>query len=115
MILCAVESSTRCLFYRTCSVAYNRITPANTAEGPLNRVGSGHQGLVLSTLDPAFLPAAPIAANPLEFLAALPQGIAAFLFAPRSGQTQSVLDTDLTQHLGKRIQFARALAANAGV
>ena len=42
-------------------------TPANTAEGPFNRVGSGQQGLVLSTLDPAFLQAAPIAANPLEF------------------------------------------------
>jgi hypothetical protein len=38
-----------------------------------------------------------------------------FLFAQRSWQTQSVLVTDLTLFLGKRIRLARASAANAGV
>jgi hypothetical protein len=41
--------------------------------------------------------------------------LGAFLFAQRSWQTQSVLVTDLTLFLGKRIRLARASAANAGV
>jgi hypothetical protein len=40
---------------------------------------------------------------------------AAFLFAQRSWQTQSVLATDLALFLEKRIRIARASAANAGV
>ncbi len=38
-----------------------------------------------------------------------------FLFAQRSWQTPSLLDSDLTRFIGKRIRLARASAANAGV
>ena len=39
----------------------------------------------------------------------------AFLFAQRSWQTPSLLVSDLTQFMGKRIRLARASVANAGV
>jgi hypothetical protein len=38
-----------------------------------------------------------------------------FLFAQRSWQTQSLLDSDLTPSTGKRIQLTRASLANGGV
>ena len=38
-----------------------------------------------------------------------------FLFAQRSWQTPSLLVSDLTQFMGKRIRLARASVANAGV
>ena len=48
---------------------------------------------------------------------ALPENTAGkvFLFAQRNWQTPSVLATDLTRFMGKRIRLARASAANAGV
>jgi hypothetical protein len=42
-------------------------------------------------------------------------GQSRFLFAQRSRQTLSVLVTDLTLFMGKRIRFARASLANGGV
>ncbi|HQZ69160.1 MAG TPA: hypothetical protein PLY87_28930, partial [Planctomycetaceae bacterium] len=42
-------------------------------------------------------------------------GEAAFLFAQRSWQTQSLLVSDLAPSTGKRIRFTRASLANGGV
>jgi len=44
-----------------------------------------------------------------------PDWIGLFLFAQRSWQTQSLLVSDLTLFMGKRIRLARASPANGGV